>query len=267
MGSNAQKDAWSAITNAPLDGLLTLKENDDSWSTWAYSVCLMSLGDYRATQAALQLLERNLGTSKPSEVSEVRGLAAATLASGLRQIGEHEQAVAHDELACLGPGSAQVDGLIGLAADCVGRGQASEAAATLTKVAQLLNGWRDQVRYHWVRSEVALLTEDAATAIYHANQAKSEAARSPRHLAKSLLFLGVARDMSKTADGDDQLLEAVDLAQTLQLRPILWPAVRVLGDRATAAQQAAATDALSFISQRLPPGLGSHWEGRHVAGH
>lgn len=267
MGSSAQQYAWSAITNAPLDGLLALKENEDSWSSWAYSVCLMALGDYRAAQVALQLLERNLGTSNPSEVSEVRGLAAATLASGLRQIGEHEQAVAHDELACLGPGSARVDGLIGLAADCVGRGKTHEAAVTLAEVAQLLNGWRDQVRYHWVKAEVALLTEDAATAVHHANLATSEAARSPRHLAKSLLFLGVARDMSKTADGDDQLLEAVDLAQTLQLRPILWPAVKVLGDRATAAQQAAATDALSFISHRLPPGLGSHWEGRHVTGH
>ncbi len=269
MGLSAKQQAWQEISGSPLETLSSGGVAINPWSQWANAVCHLSIGDYRKALTVLKALvpvESIEDAAEPASLSEIAGLASAAIASGLRQLGEHSQALRYDLIACAGSGAAQVDGRIGLAADYVGLGQSVRAAAALDEAKQILNDWRDRVRCHWVNAEIALLVNQSATAISHAEAAAGESADSPRHLAKSLLFLGVASNTYEKSLGDAQLIESIDLSDSLQLRPLLWPAVRVLGDRADKTQTAKADEALSFIAGRLPPGLGSHWEGLDVVG-
>lgn len=267
MGLSAEQQAWQDISGSPLEILSRSSEAVNPWSQWINAVCQLSIGDYRKALTVLKALvpvEPVEGDVEKSKLSEIEGLASAAIASGLRQLGEHGQALHYDSLACAGTGSAQVDGRIGLAADFVGLGQSVRAATALAEARQALDGWRDRVRYHWVNAEIALLTDETRTAISYAEAATEDAVDSPRHLAKSLLFLGVAKNTYEKLLGDEQLIESVGISDSLQLRPLLWPAVRVLEDRADPAQIAKANEALSFIADRIPSGLGSHWEGLDV---
>ncbi len=267
MGLSAEQQAWQAISSSPLEVLSRSTGLTDPWSRWTNAVCYMSIGDYRKAHTGLQSIHRigpAVDARELTDVSELEGLVSAAIASGLRQLGEHGPAVRYDLIACSGSGAARVDGCIGLAADYVGLGQLDRAAAALAEATHILDGWRDRVRYHWVNAEVALLADETAAAICHAEAATAEAADSPRHLAKSLLFLGVAKNTHDAPVGDEQLTESIDLSESLQLRPLLWPAVRVLGKRASTEQRMSADEALFYIADRLPEGLGSRWDGRDL---
>ncbi|SHN35840.1 hypothetical protein [Cryptosporangium aurantiacum] len=96
---------------------------------------------------------------------------------------------------------ARFDAELGLAADAVGLGRADQAAERLAGVDALLAshpaqvGWRHRVRRGWVRTEIALLTGDAAAAVVIAEESLAEAiaANAPRHVAKCTLFLGASQ--------------------------------------------------------------------------
>lgn len=219
--------------------------------------------------------------------------AASTVASLHRQLGDHATARTWDSAALaaaqpLGePGAeAVMDALLGLAADAVGLGERGEAEAGLVRAEEVVTGrhapgWRPTVRLAWVRAEVALLSDQPEVAIQRASEAlrTSEQAQAPRHVAKSLLFLGVAQ-ASGTAPGEPPartsaasaavtLRRAASLAENLAATPLVWPARAMLGallavndPRESARCLAAARDAVHAIAGRVPEPLRSHWLGR-----
>lgn len=252
--------AWQALSVAPAAGFALLdqaSDQSDPWLCWARGALLLAVGELRQAFAELQDVAARDG--------EVAGLAAAKVASGLRQLDEHDAAVGWDQLAVAAGGAALVDGLVGLAADAVGRGAAREAADQLAGVVPFAAGWRDQVRVAWVETEVALL--DGRDAAIPARRAfdLSVARQSPRHVVKSRLFLAAAI-------GGTRPVEAVELARpgladalALGLAPFVWPFVSVLGADATTAERAAAAEAVRFLATRLPPRHGGAWLRRMSA--
>src|SRR6266511_3297229 len=163
---------------------------------WLQGVCLGALGRYVEAAAVLG----------PALAADP--LAATARASHLRQLERHAEAEDLDRaalrLAAAGS-EAWADALIGLVADA---------------------GWRPPVRLAWVRAEVALLCGRPEDAARHAADAvrRSAAAGAPRHLAKSLLFRGVAEEVL----GDKAAAATLDLAaraaEDLGLLPLVWPA-------------------------------------------
>ncbi len=219
----------------------------------------MAEGDYLA---AFALFEPLAGSA-----AEPAGLAAAALASGLRQLGEHGRAVALDATAARSCGAGRVDGLIGLAADHVGLAEPVAAQQALDLAAPELADWRDRVRHGWVATELALLRRDPEEALRFAERAVATArsAGSVRHQVKSELFHAVSRRTVTRGNGAAELHEVARVADQHRLRPLQWPAVQVLGEEATAAEVEGARSALSFIAAHLPPDVGGSWGGNAAA--
>ena len=266
--SARSSSAWKALHQAPLVGLAAVADSDDAWSQWATAVCLTATGDYSRAFLILQPLAlalriKSSGGSATQQPTEIAGLAATTLASGLRQLNEHERALPLDRAAAAAPGAAETDSIIGSAADQVGLGDAEAATKTLATAQSRLATWRDQVRYRWVAAEIDLLRGELAAAVTHSEIAVTVAQEhdSPRHQLKSELFLAVARDVRRHGDGEQLLHNVVAQASQLQLRPLLWPAVEVLANRATVGERSQGLAALDHIAARLPHGVGARWPG------
>lgn len=251
----AAESAWAATFQAPRAGLARLGPAEDPWARWARGVLLQAGGDYAAA----------FGLWEPLTAAgdELAGLAAARMASGLRQLDEHAAAVPCDDLAQAAPGRAVTDGLIGRAADAVGIGDAATAAEFLAQARRLVGHPRDQIRVAWVACEIELLTGHAAAAAAAAEADRAlETARHlswPRHQAKSALFLGASLRHSEPERAIPLLHEVASQAEQLSLRPLLWPAVLVLGDAATDSERRCAGRAVRVIESRLPAGVGSRW--------
>lgn len=261
-------NAWTALSEPPQVGLALVADSDDAWCQWATAVCLMATGDYSRAFLILPPLARTVrmnssGRSATQQPTELAGLAATTLASGFRQLNEHDRALPLDRAAAVAPGAAGTDSVIGSAADHVGLGDAVAAARTLATAQSRLATWRDQVRYRWVAAEIDLLRGEPAAAVTHAEISVTVARErdSPRHQLKSELFLAVAREVRRHGDGEQLLHNVVAQASQLQLRSLLWPAVEVLADRATAGERSEGVAALDYIAARLPHGVGARWPG------
>ena len=273
--SYSMRLAWDAVTRAPDSGLALLAGRDDVWSRWASATCVLATGDYSRAFLILQPLSRRSVETYPAQdedTEEVAGLATATLASGLRQLNDHQRALLLDEVVAQSTGPARTDSAIGLAADHVGLGDVAAASTCLAAAENTLVDWRDGVRYRWVATEIGLLRNDPVTAVSVAEQALALALDhgSPRHVVKSQLFLGVAQESRRSGDGEPLLRNVVDSAAGLQLRPLLWPAVQVLSDRAKPGERQKAAEAIDFITERLPHGVGARWSGtsyRKTFGH
>lgn len=229
----------------------------DPWSRWAEAVAVMASGSYREAFATFAPLAANTD-------AELAGLAAAASASGLRQIDEHAAAVPHDERACARPGQGRCDGWIGRAADEVGLGRPAEAVQCLERAATTAQGWRDRVRLGWVQTEIALLQGEWAHAEEYAEAALAQAAaaQSPRHVVKSQLILAVVRRRTRPEAGLALLRDVVATGAAMRLRPLVWPAVLVLGADATAAERLAGAAAVRHVSAHLPPDRGMRWRER-----
>ncbi len=195
---------------------------------------------------------------------ERAGLAAARMASGLRQLDEHAAAVPWDDLARAGHGRAVVDGLVGRAADAVGLGDEAAAAEYLDQARQCVTHSRDRIRVAWVACEIDLLSDRPAAAAAEADRALETARHLswPRHQAKSALFLGAALRHSDPERAIPLLHEVASEAEQLSLRPLVWPVVLVLGDEATAAERRWAHRAVRVIESQLPAGVGGGWAAR-----
>jgi tetratricopeptide (TPR) repeat protein len=282
---------------APADALPDLRAaatdpstEDGATALWLSGVALGALGRYGA---ALDLLAPAGGPAIPADrLPQLASLAASTAASIYRQLGRHAEAGEldrralrlADQAAERVPGGglveeARFDARLGLAADAVGLHHGDDARRLLAEAAAVVpaGSWRHRVRLDWVTVEVALLDGDPATAVATARRAvtTSETAQAPRHVAKSLLFLGASLlgELRATGGRADEaagvLRRAVALAEGLGALPLLWVARALLGALISptdpdggAASLKAARAAVSGIADGLPPADREAWLAR-----
>jgi tetratricopeptide (TPR) repeat protein len=249
-------------------------------AAWLLGVALGAGGRYGAALTVLSpLVESGRAPGSPPEHRLFAALSSATIASVHRQLGRH--AVARDaDVAALdltdGTGEAAFDAQLGLAADAVGLEDLDEAIERATLAERLIperadEWWRQRVRLGWVQADIALLEGRAAEAAEVAAAAvdRAENARAPRHVAKGLLYLGLAQLSGDDADAVQTLRRAATLAESLGTIPLIWPARALLGALLADDDQgesdrslAAARSAVLTIAGDLPPGVRSEWLAR-----
>jgi tetratricopeptide (TPR) repeat protein len=241
---------------------------------WLLGVCHSAAGRFGQ---ALRSLEELLPVTPDAPVERriFGALGEATIGSVHRQLGRHREARAHDETALAlsaATGEAGFDALLGLAADAVGLGEL-EAARDHLEVARALTGghaewWRQRVRVGWVQAEVAMLDGRPEDAIGSAAKAVelAEQAGAPRHVAKGLLFQGVAQvEAGRHEQAAALLRRAGLLAESLGTLPLLWPARAVLGALVGEDEQESqrclrsARRAVELIAVDLPEELRADW--------
>jgi tetratricopeptide (TPR) repeat protein len=246
-------------------------------AAWLLGVCLSASGRYGS---AMMVLEP-LAVSSPEEPDRrlFASLAAATLASVSRQLGRHAEGREMDLRALELAGDAaeaRFDASLGLAADAVGLGEVGAADAALGDAVAITDGrsdwWRQRVRLDWVRAEVALLRERPDEAVSRATSAVTlaEASGAPRHVAKGLLFCGVAQVQAGDLDeGATSLRRAATLAESLGAVPLVWPARAVLGALVASVNPAEGAAALGSarqivrqIADDLPAPFAADWLAR-----
>jgi hypothetical protein len=251
-------------------------------AAWLLGVCQASAGRYGS---ALKILEP-VAAATPDAAPErnaIAALAAATVASVHRQLGRHGAARVYDEEGLArtgGSGEAAFDCVLGLAADAVGLGETDTARSQLARASRLIQGrtdlWRQQVRVGWLTAEIGLMTGEAEVAVGAATEAVDLAERSgaPRHVAKGLLFLGVAQvESGRLQEAATALKRGGLLAESLGTLPLLWPARAVLGallaetDPATSERYLqTARQALETIAADVPVELRDEWRARPDVG-
>lgn len=270
-------DAISALEQAVVLAQKQGRRAEVTAAAWLLGVALGAGGRYGGALMVLSpLIDAGDTPDLPADQRLFSALAAATVASVHRQLGRHAAARETDLRGLSltdGVGEAAFDCRLGLAADAVGLGDVASATAELAEAASLVPGrddwWRQRVRLDWVRAEVALLEGNTAQAVESAEAAVAgaEEARAPRHVAKGLLFLGVAQlhtGNPETATGT--LRRAATLAEGLATLPLVWPSRALLGalladtdtdesDRSLAA----ARNAVLAIAGDLPPNVREEW--------
>jgi len=263
-----------AFSVARADG----RDAEATAAAWLLGVALGASGRLGSALAVLEPLAAQRGTDIP-ERRLFAAFASATVASLKRQLGLHEQARTADEAGLAltdGSGEAAFDCVLGLAADAVGLDDGATASARWAEAAALTQNrddwWRQKVRLAWVAAELAMLQGNADTAIAHASDAvlRAEASGAPRHVAKGLLFLGVAQVQAGQLDeAEHTLRRASTLAESLGTVPLLWPARALLGallEQSAPAEAAkclsAARGAVITIADDLPEDLRAVWLDR-----
>ena len=204
---------------------------------WLLGVCLASAGRYGSALEVLDPLRRRRPVGR--EPDAVGASASATLASVHRQLGRHAVAQGYDERALEGSGGtgeAGFDALLGLAADAVGLGDPGAAPP----------GWPRRPRWPVAapsggasgcgsagcgpRSPCSRAGREDAVAAASEAVDLAEQSGAPRHVAKGLLFLGVAQvEAGRPGDAAGVLRRAGLLAESLGTLPLQWPVRAVLG--------------------------------------
>jgi tetratricopeptide (TPR) repeat protein len=278
-GERAAFHGRPAAGVAPLQRAVELahsagRDAEATAAVWLLGVCLGAAGRYGSAMVVLEPLAED--DPVDAERRLFSSLAAATLASVARQLGRHEEARGLDQRALDLAGEAaeaRFDAVLGLAADAVGLEQVTEAVAALADAATLADGrgdwWRQRVRLDWVRAEVALLRNRPDEAVTRAAMAVTlaEASGAPRHVAKGLLFGGVAQvQTGETDEAAVTLRRAATLAESLGAVPLVWPARAVLGALVAgssptegAASLQAARVAVRQIADDLPGHYSEAW--------
>jgi hypothetical protein len=268
---------------APLERAITVAtENDQATeaaaASWLLAVCQAAAGRFGQALRALDGL-LPVTVDAPPEHRIFGALGEATMGSVHRQLGRHGDARAHDETALAlseGTGEAGFDALLGLAADAVGLGEGGAAHNHLDAASVLADGhaqwWRQRVRVGWVKAEVALLEGRPDDAIASAAAAVDLAEHSgaPRHVAKGLLFQGVAQvEAGRHEEAAVILRRGGLLAESLGTLPLLWPARAMLGALvgdidAEESQRClrSARLAVELIAGDLPENLRTPWFAR-----
>jgi hypothetical protein len=241
---------------------------------WLMGVSLGACGRYGTALTTLTpVLEAGEAAKGLGSARLFGAMAGASIGSIRRQLGRHAEAREVDERGLAltdGTGEAAFACLLGLAADAVGSGDAKTAQDNADKAAELLpdrptEWWRQRVRLDWVRAEIALLEEDPETAVDAAEAAVERAERSqaPRHVAKSLLFQGVAQIQNGDLEGAAALRRSATLAEGLGALPLVWPSRALLGaltaDSESDTSLGAARAAVLAIAGDLPDDLREDW--------
>ena len=178
---------------------------------WLLGVCLAAAGRYGGALDVLDAAVRRRRRRAGRDAGCSAALGEATLASVHRQLGRHAEARAttsgrsrRSARPRERPASTRCWGWpptpSGSVTRTTARGRLGEAAALADGRA---DWWRQRVRLGWVRAEVALLRGPAAAAAVAARGAVDLAEQSgaPRHVAKGLLFQGVAQVEAGRARG------------------------------------------------------------------
>jgi tetratricopeptide (TPR) repeat protein len=247
---------------------------------WLLGVALGAGGRYGAALTVLSpLVEAGRASGAPPEHRLFAALSSATIASVHRQLGRHQVARDADRTALDlsdGTGEAAFDAELGLAADAVGLEDLDEAVERATRAERLVperadEWWRQRVRLGWVQADISLLEGRSAEAAAVAAAAvdRAEDARAPRHVAKSLLYLGLAQVSGDDPEAAQTLRRAATLAESLGCIPLVWPSRALLGalvagsDGAESDRSlAAARSAVLAIAGDLPPGVRAEWLAR-----
>ena len=249
-------------------------------ASWLLGVAHAAAGRYGSALSLLMpLVDAGEDVAASAEIRLFSSFAAASAASADRGLGRHEDARALDERAlALSDGRAEptFDAHLGLASDAVGLGDLEAARAALASAAELADDhpsgwWRQRVRLGWARAEVALLADepDDAAVTAAASVEEAERARAPRHVAKGLLFQGVAELSTGSTAAVATLRRAATLAEGLGVLPVVWQARALLGalTAGTAAVEsarslAAARAAVLSMAADLPADLRDEWLAR-----
>lgn len=248
-------------------------------AAWLLGVALTAGGRYGGAVTVLTpLIESGERNDLPADQKLFSALAAASVATVQRQLGRHTAARDADLRGlALGDGQpeAMFDCRLGLAADMVGLGDVAAARSELEQAEALVQAredwWRQRVRVDWVRADIALLEGDPVTAQEAAESAvaAAEAAKAPRHVAKGLLFLGIAQVQLGVPDATSTLRRAAALAESLHTLPLIWPARALVGalladtdEEESRRSLAAARSAVLAISNDLPPNVREEWLSR-----
>jgi hypothetical protein len=272
----AVSDLERAVVIAQRDG----RRAEVSAAAWLLGVSLSASGRYGgALRVLLPLLEAGESPDASAELRLFAALAAATAASVHRGIGRHAAAtdLDHRGLALTERvGEAGFDCVLGLCSDAVGSGSIDDARTRYDQAAAIAEGhgddwWRQRVRLDWAGAEIALLADDPeeASEAAAAAVAAAEAARAPRHVAKGLLFQGVAELQSGSDDAPGTLRRAATLAEGLAALPLVWQARGLLGALMAmepgdegARSLAVARSAVLAIAGDLPATLRDEWLAR-----
>ena len=271
----AVRDLEKAVVLAQKEG----RRAEVTAAAWLLGVALAAGGRYGG---ALRVLVPLLDAGETTESVETRlfaAFAAATAASVHRGLGRHEAARELDQrglaLADEQP-EAVFDGSLGLASDGVGLQDVEAARSAFATAEDLVarsddGWWRQRVRLEWARAEIALLEDRPADAIAAAvaSVEQAERARAPRHVAKGLLFQGVAELTAGSAEAASTLRRAATLAEGLSALPVVWQARALVGalcagsaPEESARSLAAARSAVLTIAGDLPPDLREDWLAR-----
>ena len=204
---------------------------------WLRAVAAGGQGRYGSARSDLAVLLR----SAPS--GRLASLACSTQASFLRQLGWHALAGGWDgrawALACDDPEAAG-DALTGLAADALGVGRLTTAAALLGRADVFVASAppRSAVRRAWVAAELAMAGGEGAVAVRNAEVAVELAATtldgSARHRAKSQVVLAAALCSSGALDRAKTVADAaLELTGQFGLLPLRWAVACLLVDLGT----------------------------------
>ena len=284
-GEHAAFHGKPAAAVGVLEQAVTLAQSQDrsaemAAAAWLLGVALGAGGRYGAALTVLSpLVESGSAAGSPLEHRLFAALSSATVASVHRQLGRHGVARDADTVALElsdGAGEAAFDAQLGLAADAVGLEDLDEAIERATLAEHLIPAradewWRQRVRLGWVQADIALLEgrSSEAAAVASAAVDRAENARAPRHVAKGLLYLGLAQLSGDSPDAVQTLRRAATLAESLGTVPLVWPARALLGallmevDAAESDRSlAAARSAVLAIAGDLPPGVRTDWLAR-----
>jgi hypothetical protein len=272
----AVADLEQAVVTAQRDG----RRAEVTAAAWLLGVALSASGRYgSALRVLVPLLDAGGHSDSAPETRLFAAMAAATAASVHRGLGRHEQARELDARGLrLADGSdeAAFDCTLGLATDAVGLDEPAEAEARLADAEDLVDQhdddwWRQRVRFEWARAEVALLIDSPQEAVTAAAASveRAERARAPRHVAKGLLFQGVAELQAGSPEASSTLRRAATLSEGLGALPVVWQARALLGallvgtaPEESAKSLSAARSAVLTMAADLPADLREEWLAR-----
>lgn len=264
----------SAFEQARAEG----KGAEATAAAWLLGVCLEAVGKFGGSLAVLEPLVA-AGTSEVPERRLFAALAASTSATIRRQLGQQPDARQLDEAALAygdGAPEAVFEATVGLAADAVAGDDATTASHMLEQARAIADGrsdwWQQRVRLAWVDAEVSLLVGDPGRAgeVLHDAVQLAEGSGAPRHVARTLLLMGVAQvQAGDLSSAETTLRRSATLAESLGALPTLWPARALLGallEQSSPAESAkslaAARSGVISIADDLPDELRGVWLDR-----
>lgn len=272
----AVADLERAVVTAQREG----RRAEVTAAAWLLGVALSASGRYgSALRVLVPLLDAGGHAESAPETRLFAALAAATAASIHRGLGRHEHARELDGRGLgLSEGSdeATFDCTLGLATDAVGLDETEEAQSRLSDAEDLVDQhdgdwWRQRVRFDWARAEVALLVDAPQEAVTAASSSveRAERARAPRHVAKGLLFQGVAELQAGSPESSATLRRAATLSEGLGALPVVWQSRALLGallvgtaPEESAKSLSAARSAVLTMAADLPAELRDEWLAR-----